>query len=758
MQNKSYYCINNERKKCEHVNNTENYYRIDEVEEFSCIRKCEEEFEDCIKCNKTQCLVCSEGNVLSNKDKTKCLPTLELAKDNESKVLMHEIDIDLKKINICGYFIDYYFINSLGYTKHVDHFVNENYTATMFIYSECTEDLLNQGYYKIDSDNLYNQMYIDAEIEANELLFSIFITNNYQNYYSFCNIYTEYINETTICPKCLNIPYNITNKYKNTLTNLLGPLISDLIQIEKINIFSNESEIFTDFCTNLTLKGVDIPLDERLQYLYLNDYSTQIACTDKNCEIKQIFPEHSISVCECKLGNKLEDIKVPIITLTNYKNESSTLSDSISESFKIIKCANKGLKKSNLLTNGGFFITAIAIVLIIVCFTVYCIYSKVINLEKGANPPSKKLKNRILLDCDWQKKSRDISNFTDDIIDNDLIQSRDEDENNYTEEDFTFTRKYDESSYSIDTEIGVKKKVDQAQDKDSNDINKGLSEKKSRKILVLLSNKKKIKKAKDKNSEASEEFEFIPTEEIKKRKEKNFCQIYWFILSIKQHIINYFSSVKCCRITDSYIPLPIRFIKSLFLLVLSLILNALFLTQYYFSEKFKYFNSKYKLIVTKTDEITVVFDEITEGNIPKIELWKYAFCHTYINAIIVFAVLIVVEFLIGIIFFSLRNSVLETIRSNDLNDIKNLISKARIKYIVFFILCLILLAVFLFSFIGFGSSYGGAFIDYLVPDFVSIAIFEVFPFIWSIFLAIFRYIGYKKGNKCCYEFSRFFLF
>ena len=757
-QNKSYYCIDNERKKCEFVNDIENYYRFDDDDENSCLGKCEVLFKDCKKCNKTQCLVCSEGNVLSNKDKTKCLPILDYAKDNECKILMHEIDIDIKDLNVCEYFIDFYFINSLPYTKIVEHFVNENYTATMFIYSECTEDLLNQGYYKIDSDNLYNQMYIDAEIEANELLFSIFITNNYQNYYSFCNFYTEYINETTVCPKCLNIPYNITNKYKNTLTNLLGPLISDLIQNEKINIFSKESEIFTDFCTNLTLKGVDIPLDDRLQYLYLNDYSTQIACTDKNCEIKQIFPEQSISVCECKLGSKLEDIKGPIITLTNYKNENSTLSDSISESFKIIKCANKGLKKSNLLTNGGFFITAIAIVLIIVCFIVYCIYSKVINLEKGANPPSKKLKNRILLDCDCQKKSRDISNFTDDIIDNDLIQSRDEDENNYTEEDFTFTRKYDESSYSIDTEIGVKKKIEQDHDKDSNDINKGLSEKKSRKILVLLSNKKKFKKAKDKNSEASEEFEFIPTEEIKKRKEKNFCQIYWFILSIKQHIINYFSSVKCCRITDSYIPLPIRFIKSLFLLVLSLILNALFLTQYYFSEKFKYFNSKYKLIVTKTDEITVVFDEITEGNIPKIELWKYAFFHTYINAIIVFAVLIVVEFLIGIIFFSLRNSVLETIRSNDLNDIKNLISKARIKYIVFFILCLILLAVFLFSFIGFGSSYGGAFIDYLVPDFVSIAIFEVFPFIWSIFLAIFRYIGYKKGNKCCYEFSRFFLF
>ena len=508
----------------------------------------------------------------------------------------------------------------------------------------------------------------------------------------------------------------------------------------------------------MTLKGVDIPLDERLQYLYLDDYSTQIACSGKNCEIKQIYPEKSISVCECRLGNKFEDIKVPIITFSNNKKEISTPSNSIGESFSIIKCANKGMKKNNIIHNGGFYITVTATALTITCFVVYCLYCKIINLEKGASPPSKKLKNRIILDCDWQRQLRTLTNKAEANLDSDLIQSRDEDENNYTEEDLTFTRKYDESSYSIDTEIGIKKKSEKDYDKDSNEINKGLSEKKSRKILVLLSNKKKGKKRKDKSSETSEEFEFISTEEIKRKSQKDFCQIYWFVLSIKQHIINYFSSVKCCKITDTYIPLPIRFIRSLFLLVLSLLLNALFLTQYYFSEKFKHFNGEYKLIVTNTDEMAVGLNEILNGNIPTKELWKYAFHHTYIKAIITFVILIVIQFLIGIIFFSLRSSVLATIRSNDLNDIKNLINKARIKYIVFFILCLILLIVFLFSFIGFGGAYGGAFIDYLVPGLVSIAFLEIFPFIWSLILAIFRYIGIRKGNKCCYEFSQFFLF
>ena len=43
-------------------------------------------------------------------------------------------------------------------------------------------------------------------------------------------------------------------------------------------------------------------------------------------------------------------------------------------------------------------------------------------------------------------------------LENNLVQSRDEDDGNVTEEDLTFSNNYERSSFSIDTEIGYKKK------------------------------------------------------------------------------------------------------------------------------------------------------------------------------------------------------------------------------------------------------------------------------------------------------------
>ena len=224
-------------------------------------------------------------------------------------------------------------------------------------------------------------------------------------------------------------------------------------------------------------------------------------------------------------------------------------------------------------------------------------------------------------------------------------------------------------------------------------------------------------------------------------------QIYWEVVSIKQHIINFFSAIKCCNITESYIPLPMRFIRSLFMIVLAFMLNVLFLNQNYYSDKFTYFNKEYKLITTKREEFIIEPEEISDLKIPEIELWKYAFFHTYINAIIVFAALLVAQFIIGVIFFSLRVNVVEAIRSNNLSEINDLIVKTKIKNAIFFFICLILLIIFLISFAGFGGIYGGSFLDYFIPGLISLAVLQIFPFFWSIILAIIRYVGIKKGKN-----------
>ena len=250
----------------------------------------------------------------------------------------------------------------------------------------------------------------------------------------------------------------------------------------------------------------------------------------------------------------------------------------------------------------------------------------------------------------------------------------------------------------------------------------------------------------------------MSTDETKKKDKKTFLQIYWFILSIKQHIINFFSCVKCCKITDSYVPLPMRLIKSLFIIVLSFLLNMLFLNQNYYSKKFKYFNQKYKLLVSNIYEYEVKLDEVSNEKIPSGELWKYACDHTIVYSIIVFVILLVAQLIIGKIFFSLRSDVLAVIKKNNLSEIKNLIVKTTIKNIIFFVLTVILLIIFMFTFIGFGGVYGGAYIDYLVPGLISIAFLELFPFIWSFILAIFRYKGITKNNEWCFNFTQFFLF
>ena len=211
-QNNSYYCINNIRNKCEFVNNIANFYKIEDSE-FSCLNKCEETFPECISCNRTYCFECNEDYVVSNKNKTKCIPNIKRPDDDICNLTIdYDININIKELEF-EYFIDFYFINLLPYTNFVYHFVNENYTVTIFINSECTEELLNEGYFKIDSKELYNEMYKMAEIESNELLFSIFLKYNHQNHYRFYNIYTQYLNEDEICPNCKEIPFTVTYKY-----------------------------------------------------------------------------------------------------------------------------------------------------------------------------------------------------------------------------------------------------------------------------------------------------------------------------------------------------------------------------------------------------------------------------------------------------------------------------------------------------------------------------------------------------------------
>ena len=489
-----------------------------------------------------------------------------------------------------------------------------------------------------------------------------------------------------------------------------------------------------------------------MKLLYLHDYSSQIACTGIDCKILEINVEESISICQCRIGNTFEEIKSPIIEFKNYQDANSDDKISITDTFGIIKCMKSGFNSKNIFANGGFFMTAIAIVAEVVFYIWYCIYFKVINLGKSkvSNPP--KIKNRLFLINEWQQNKANKIVIEQGDDEQKLIQSRDEEEDgNLLEEDLTFSNNLNNSSFSIDTELAIF---------NSNNLRKKNKDKKGRKVLVLLPEKRNKKKHKldDEELKNISENDYLTVEQAKLHDKRSFCQIYWAVLSIKQHIINFFSDINCCKITESYVPLPIKLIRSVFMIILAFLVNILFLTQNYFLKKYKYFNQNYKILANKNDEFIVTPEEINEENIPTGKLISYSISNGFLYAVIDFAILLIAQFLLGIIFLALRNKVLEIVHKRDVNKTEDLVSKTRIKYIIFFILTLCLLVVFLLTFVGFGGAYGGGFIDYLIPGIIALLFLEIFPFLWSLIIALFRYSANKNGSKCSFEFSQFFMF
>ena len=343
----------------------------------------------------------------------------------------------------------------------------------------CTQNLFDQGYFKIDSEELSKEMNLALKNDNIIFLFSLFITYNNYNYYKFYIYNSSYINPDK-CDKCKSLSYDITNKYIKNINNKLGPWIANLVESEKIDIFSEDVEEFHDVCKNLTIESIDIPISQRYLFFYLHENSKQIACSGINCKIKEINTDESTSVCTCKYYPD----EFPEQELNNDDNmQKGEESSIIFESFGSLKCIKNGFNSNNILANGGFIINAVAIVSQIGIYVSYCLWSKALTLEKGLNPP-KVIKNQIIIMTEWQKNENKIKKqiTTDSDDNNNLIQPRDEDED-LMEEFMAFHNKViDTSGYSIDTYFGNK-----GDDSKSKIVNH-LSVNAGRRILVLIPN------------------------------------------------------------------------------------------------------------------------------------------------------------------------------------------------------------------------------------------------------------------------------
>ena len=95
---------------------------------------------------------------------------------------------------------------------------------------------------------------------------------------------------------------------------------------------------------------------------------------------------------------------------------------------------------------------------------------------------------------------------------------------------------------------------------------------------------------------------------------------------------------------------------------------------------------------------------------------------------------------------------------NKTSKVQDMVLKSRRNYNIFFVLNIILLVIFVLSFIGLEATYQGATFDYLSAGIIALVLNEILPFLWSLVLALLRYLGIKKKSKCLLKFSEFFLY
>ena len=723
-----YYCINNNRSKCTYIPKDElELYTEIEAGKNPCLVRCYQKILYCLKCENGKCSTCQ---VNSNKNADgECEFDPDMKQIGSCLVKFHEINDDIKEIDLSVFPFNY-FPNFPNYNI-IDHYVNKDYTITVFIHSDCTEDLLNQGYFKIDSNELQESIVNEFNVNRNTI-FSVFVTHNFKSHFRYYNHKLEYLNTTEKSNSARNVEYTITNKYTMKIEEALGPLVASLIESEKINIFEKDSKVFNNYCQNITFLNIDMPLKLRLLLLYLNKYSEKLACLGEDCIVEEFNFDEATCKCKCKIGNKFEDI-FEKDKFAHYDGEIEEFNNFI-DSIGIIRCMGNGFSIKNMKANAGFFLVLIGIMAQIVLYIYYSLCSDpIVNfLKVTRNPP----KRAIMLFTDWDRRMKKKNEAEGEIF----IQPRDDADEQLLEEERTYSNEGNESSISIDTNVGgdLKKKGK----------NK-LSEKPDRKVLILLKNKggQKSKSPKD-YEDVKSDSEIIKLNDEENLEEISYCKIYWSVVSLKQHIINYFSFIHCCKITKSYIPLSMRIIRSIFLVFLSFVFNILFLNQTYYEKKFNHFNEKYIFIHSESLDIKVT----TEERI------SYALSNTFVYAMISFILLTIVNFVVGYFFFSVRNSLAEIMKNNDLSEINDLVSKTKKKNIIFFIINIILMIIFFLTITAFVGAYGGGFVDYFIPGIISLIFLELFPFLWSLIIALFSYLGIKRKNKCFLSFSKFFMF
>ena len=516
-------------------------------------------------------------------------------------------------------YINNYNLNDSSYSN-VYFYINqyEKLSITIFKNWSCTNELLKYDFFELNINKIYNKI---KHLNNSDYFIYIYINYKYNNYFEIYDIKDK--KSVLNLEKLIGLnEYSliIRNNFTEEINNYLSKVIIDIIQKNKIDIFDNNFYIFNDLCKNLTIQNIDIPLKERIQIFFLGNFNKEIICNDINCYIESISMNKLIGECNCKIENFINNLiikKEQYNNIINDEYEKYINSKSKINSLLNLKCFKESFKLKNLENNANFYISIVFISFFIILFFIFYIYSKKNIFKKYTknklNPP-KIHKFDISDDFEDNEEEKNkqaqiiiqVENKVKEIT-NEEKQSNDLLFDNLDEKKYKINRyKHSIKNYSKNNKLPSLNNTNSQKNKNID----------NEKVIKFNNNRKKINTLNDLNQKTEtnnlkiieKDIDIVPTKIINENnklfiinnffkldKNKNFLYYYWKLLSLKQPIINLFTSIEALKTGKSYIPLLIKIMRILFYLSLNIFFNSLHMEQQYFRNKFQHFEAKYKI-------------------------------------------------------------------------------------------------------------------------------------------------------------------
>ena len=425
-----YIFLNNDKSKCLNKNdyNKGHYYSNDDINYYSCLA-------NCLQCtNSAVCIKCDDGYEL-NDFKDKCEKILY----NENDIKQNCIYIT-KPIDETIYDIDKA-INDLiedivtneksGLLRDKNKlvkFINGKYNYSIILFKNelCTLYLYEDNFLNINTSEILTEL---KKYTTTKDIIQGIISYKNQTAVTFFESDGIHIDIKNLCPACLQKKYNVTYNYKEKLLNDIGEKLTEIIGEKDIDVFNENSEFFQNFCQNLQIEGIDIPLNKRKYLLYQGNSSYNANDTSKgdlyacnvNCTLISNSPSNFSSICACDLNYDIEHFKQFADDKENeikeVKYNKSKIDDDYNflnnskDTFDMFTCSNYAFTGENIKKNPGFYVVVLSFTSQIVGLAALLLKLKINSFAKLliiANPPPLKQKNKT----EEQKNNNNVNDNT----------------------------------------------------------------------------------------------------------------------------------------------------------------------------------------------------------------------------------------------------------------------------------------------------------------------------------------------------------